>query len=378
MKKIAIITPMLQPYRISFYEKLAFYDPEFQWEVYHGVSANEDGRPNFKGETKFIEKGFREHKFNIGPFRILYNKGMFSELRRYNPDIIILQGIAGDLTNRRIISWAKRKKKKTILWTCGWESGLAKGVLLKFKRFLISVFFEKANLHLTYSSKANLYTQAMGIKPEIIRTCYNGIEIDDLLSKEAEVLQKSKDIISKYELKNHITFLYVGGLIPEKRIDLLLNAFSALRQKHDKIKLLIIGDGPLKNQVSKMVSELDDKNIYYLGRIIDGVDPYFAASDCLVLPGAGGLALNQAMFWRKTCIVSEADGTEDDLVIEMETGFRFEKNNLESLKDAMERRICTSPDLVDKMSQSARNIIDTKSNVNNMVEVFMSGVKELS
>jgi len=178
-------------------------------------------------------------------------------------------------------------------------------------------------------------------------------------------------------LKDHTTFLYVGGLIPEKRADLLLNAFKALRKKSPKIKLIIIGDGPLRDQIQQMMDEMGDPNVFYLGRIIEGADPYFAASDCFVLPGVGGLALNQAMFWKKTCIVSEADGSENDLVIESETGFRFEKDNLLSLSQAMERRINSTPSEVEEMSAKSREIIETKSNVNSMVQVFSESVVKL-
>jgi len=377
MKKVALITPMLQPYRITFYQKLAFFDPSYQWKIFHGISLDENGRPNYKGGTTFQDQGFPEHKFFIGPFKLVYNQGLYSEIRKYNPDLIILQGIAGDITNRRVTSWARRKRKKIIFWTCGWEPGLAKGKLLSLKNHLVSVLFKKADLHLTYSTKANRYVESMGVQSSRIRTCYNGIETDDLIKKEEEVISKANHVIKKYELHNFITFLYVGGLLPEKRVDLLLGAFRNLRNTHKNIKLIIIGDGPLKKEITQKISEMNDQYIYYLGRIVDDVDQYFAASDCLVLPGAGGLALNQAMFWRKTCIVSAADGTEDDLVIETETGYRFEKDNPDSLTEAMERRIKTSKQDLVRMSRNARKIIETKSNVNNMVNVFMAGVKEL-
>ncbi len=150
-----------------------------------------------------------------------------------------------------------------------------------------------------------------------------------------------------------------------------------LREKNYNIKLIIVGDGPLREQVQEIINELNDPNVIYLGRIIDGVDPYFAAADCFVLPGIGGLALNQAMFWRKTCIVSEADGTENDLVIESETGFRFKKDDLQSLTSAMERRINCSPSEIDEMSAKSREIIETKSNVNSMVQIFSESVVNL-
>jgi len=377
MKRIALITPMLQPYRISFYEKLSKADPSLQWQIYHGVARAEDGRPGFRGSTPFEESGFDEKKYRIGPFTIVHNKGLFTAVRAFDPDLVILQGITGDISNRRTINWARRANKKVIVWTCGWEPGLSKGILRKLKNGLVSTFFRKGDVHLTYSTTANKYVESMGVAPERIATCYNGIEIDHLLEREAEVREASVRIREQFDLDGNTTFLYVGGLIPEKRMDLLLEAFSTLRESHNEIKLLIIGDGPEKESLQRRLEALNDDHIRYLGRIIDGVDPYFAASDCLVLPGVGGLALNQAMFWGKPCIVSEADGTENDLVIDGETGYRFIKGDLESLRDAMERKISADEAANRTMSEKAREIILTKSNVNSMVEVFMRTVREL-
>lgn len=377
MYKIAIISPMLQPYRITFYEKLATYDQDYQWKVFHGVKRVEDGRPPFSGKTSFNNVGLREYRLNIGPFRLIYNYGLIREVKRFKPDLVILQGIAGDISNRRLVNWAKRKNRKIILWTCGWDSGLAKGIMLKLKNYLVSIFFRKADMHLTYSTKANKYAEDMGVNPENIITCYNGIEIDSMLETQKETISISKQIIEKYELEGFITFIYVGGLVQDKNVDLLIDAFSDLRKKYDNIKLIIVGDGPLKDHLLKKMADMDDDNIYFLGRILDGVDSYFAASDCLVLPGAGGLAFNQAMFWGKTCITSIADGTEDDLVIEGKTGYRFLKDSRESLMVAMERRINADPQDIYRMSEAAREIIITKSNVNNMVKIFATTVKEL-
>ena len=65
MKKIALITPMLQPYRISFYDKLSNMGEGYQWKIFHGVPQHEDGRPNYKEDTNFDEEGFIENKVAI-------------------------------------------------------------------------------------------------------------------------------------------------------------------------------------------------------------------------------------------------------------------------------------------------------------------------
>lgn len=376
-KQIVLITPMLQPYRLSFYYKLSkVLEDRCDLIVYHGTKKKEDGRPAFIGDVPFREKGFPIKTIRIPPFNLVINTGMLKSIRQHNPDIVIMQGIAGDLSLRLIASWVKKKNKKLIFWTCGWEPGRAKGWLLSLKNKYVSSFFRKADYHLAYSSIATKYIESRGVDSSIIETCYNGIETDDLLNNTEWILEKSKEVREEHSLEGYTTFLFVGGLIPEKKVDLLIDSFIELRKRYDKIKLIIIGDGPLKQMIEEKLKTNDDPNVKYLGRIIAGVDPYFAASDCFVLPGVGGLALNQAMFWGKPCIVSKADGTEDDLVIEDVTGYRFRENDFGSLVSAMDRRINEKKDKTDVMSENSRQLIQNKSNVNNMVTIFTNTINK--
>lgn len=377
MIKIAIFTSRLLHYRLSFYEKLSTYKNDYQLTVYYGYTEREDGKAGYKGEINFNSRGFKESKFRILPFDVRSYPGMYSEIKKADPDILIILAQTGNLTYRKIISWAKRERKKIIIWTSGWDPGRAKGIMLAIKNTLVSSFFIKADYFLTYSTFASRYVESMGIDKSKIEICYNGIETDELVHNSLQIITKSKELIKKYDLASHFTFLYVGGLIPEKKINLLIEAFIVMHKKYEKIKLIIIGDGPQKEIVEDKLRTYRDPNILFLGRIIESVDSFFVASDCLVLPGAGGLALNQAMFWRKPCIVSKADGTEDDLVIEDITGYRFEENDLESLVSAMDRRINECQEKVNVMSENSYQIIQNKSNVNNMVHVFSNAIDKL-
>jgi glycosyltransferase involved in cell wall biosynthesis len=378
MTKILLITPRLQHYRLSFYEKLSSYKSDYHLTVFYGINDKEDGKAGYTGETKFSSRGFVEQKRRVLPFEVVTNPGMFSAMKKLDPDLIIFLASTGNLTYRKIVNYAHRKNKKVIIWTSGWDPGRAKKLLLHFKNKLVSSFYKKADYFLTYSTFANSYVESMGIDNSKIKICYNGIETDELVKDSDNVVSSSADLRKKQNLNNHLTFLYVGGLIPEKRVDLLIDSFVELHQKYSNIKLLIVGDGPLKGQVEDMLKRHKNPDMTYLGRVIQGVDSIFMASDCLVLPGAGGLALNQAMFWKKTCIVSKADGTEDDLVIENVTGYRFLENDKRSLIEAMERRILDSPEKVRIMSENSHRLIMEKSNVNNMVSVFSGAIDQLT
>jgi glycosyltransferase involved in cell wall biosynthesis len=377
MTRIVLITPILQHYRLTFYDKLSKADPSYDLTVLYGYKKKEDGRPGFEGTTPFKSLGFREYKYRILPFDLVFNKGMISAVKEIDPDIVIMQGIAGDLTNRMIIAWARRKKKKIIIWACAWEPGRAKGMLLKLKNMFVASFFRKADYFLTYSTHASNYVSDMDVDRSCIETCYNGIEIDEMEKEEGSIRRQALEIRSKYGMEDAVSFLYVGGLIKEKRIGLLVDAFVNLKKQYENIKLFIIGDGPLKAELEEQLSRYNSDSIYYLGRIIEGVDPYFAAADCFVLPGIGGLALNQAMFWNSTCIVSAADGTEDDLVIEGYSGYRFLNGDLESLMDAMRRRVEEKAETLKEMEDHSRKIIVEKSNVNNMVAHFVNGIEKM-
>ncbi len=378
MTNIVLVTPILQHYRLTFYEKLSNADPDFRLSVYYGYSKKESGRPSFVGNTPFLSKPFKEYKFRLFPFDLVYNRGLYSAVVQLNPDVVIVQGIAGDLSNRLILRWARCNGKRVIIWACGWDPGRAHGMFLRFKNWLVHRYLRKADYFLTYSTKASNYVKGFGFNDSIIETCYNGIEIDGMIEDKVRILEAAREVRHSIHLDNFVSFIYVGGLLKEKRIDMLIKAFAALREKFDNIKLLIIGDGPFRSEMEELLREVGDKKIIYLGRIVKDVDAYFAAADCLVLPGIGGLALNQAMFWRKTCIVSKADGTEDDLVIDGQTGYRFESGSLISLTAAMERRILEDPAKMTKMSENAYQIIVNKSNVNSMVSCFTSAIKKLT
>ncbi len=377
MTKILLITPRLQHYRLTFYEKLSSYKADYNLTVFYGINEKEDGKAGYTGETKFPSRGFVEQKRRVLPFEVVTNPGMFSEMKKLDPDLVIFLASTGNLTYRKIITYAHRKNKKVIIWTSGWDPGRAGGLLLRFKNSLVSSFYKKADYFLTYSTFANSYVESMGIDNSKIKICYNGIETDDLVKNSDKVNADSAVLRKTQNLNNHLTFLYVGGFIPEKRVDLLIDSFVEIHRKYKNIKLLIVGDGPLKGMVEDMLNKHNNPDMKYMGRIIQGVDSIFMASDCLVLPGAGGLALNQAMFWKKTCIVSKADGTEDDLVIENVTGYRFLENDQRSLIAAMERRIVDLPEKVKIMSENSHKLIMEKSNVNNMVSVFSGTIDKL-
>lgn len=81
------------------------------------------------------------------------------------------------------------------------------------------------------------------------------------------------------------TFLVVGNLNRNKRIDWVVKAFYELRKSHNNIKLKIIGDGEQKDILLKLVYDLRlNEDVFFEGRCSrERVAEIMRSSNCFVL-----------------------------------------------------------------------------------------------
>jgi len=371
MKKIAFIIPMLAPYRISFYSKIVESNPNLNFLFFHGLT-NEAARPSFHGDVTFKTESYFPKKLVLGPFGLYFNIGLLRQVKSFKPKTIILFGNPGVITNQILVSWAKRNEIQICLWVCSWDSQNAKGLFRWIKNLITKKYFKKADYFIAYSSHAKRYIENFIGDSNKISIAYNGLDINESLMQYENITEEA-EALRKNLPKKSFLFLYVGGLIPSKNPMLLINAFEKLQKAHKNIYLWIIGDGIEKESIQNATKE--NKHIKYWGRIVEGVDKYFKAADCFVLPGSGGLALNQAMFWKTPCVTSFADGTEEDLVFENVTGYRFKINDEESLIDKMEKMILAEEATLKKMGDASYKIIIDRSNTNQMIDTFNSVIR---
>lgn len=375
--RVSFVTNFIPPYRKTFYEKLCARGAH-EWQVLRGRVDQETGRPDYRGAIAAPTVQVENVERVAGPYTIRYQAGAWRAVRAFDPDVLVVLGMVGNLSNWLLLLWARLTGRKVIVWACGWEPQRAGSLALRVKQWLLRAYFSFADRALLYSTKGLDYLASCGADRGRMRVCFNGIEIEDLVRDEASVLQAAAHLRKAHAGADDFVFLYVGGLLDEKRVELLIDAHATLHRSNPRVRLWIVGDGPAAASLKRHAAASGSGSITFFGRIIDGVDAYFAAADVFVLPGLGGLAFNQAMFWRTPCIGSEADGTEDDLVVDGETGFRFAAGDLASLQAAMRQALNTSPAVLQTMGDRARDIIVRRSNVDSMVGVFHDELARLA
>jgi glycosyltransferase involved in cell wall biosynthesis len=154
------------------------------------------------------------------------------------------------------------------------------------------------------------------------------------------------------ELGDRRIVLFVGAVLAEKRVELIVDALAIL-QRPDVV-LIVVGDGEHMPALRRHCEGRVD--VVLAGAIVDGVGPYFDAAEMYVLPGTGGLGLNEAMAHRLPMIAAYADGSADDLVVDGETGYRLRSDSAAELA-ALIAKLLDDPAMARRMGRMGRERI---------------------
>ena len=111
-----------------------------------------------------------------------------------------------------------------------------------------------------------------------------------------------------------------------------------------------------------------------MGEIIEGVDAYFALGDVFVMPGIGGLALNQAMALGKPVVATVSDGTHEDLVVSGENGFIAREGDPAHLAECI-ARVLADPETTRLMGERSLAILLARATLQNMVDRFSEAIR---
>lgn len=246
-----------------------------------------------------LEKTYSFHKL-VKPVRYL--------LREINPDIIHSSLFYADMVSRRLnmeipiinslVSNSYSQRRFT---------NLKLSLKLKLRAIQFMDFYSSHKVDLFLANSETIkehYTKVLNINADKIKVIYRGREIPQLLHE-------------KYKTEDK-TFLFVGRLIESKGIQELIEAFSLI--KRDNFNLQIVGEGPYRQELEKLISKLNlDANVVLLGGQ-QNVNKFFENADYFVFPshyeGLPG-ALIEAMMAKVPIIASDIPENKECLSSDM-------------------------------------------------------------
>ena len=140
--------------------------------------------------------------------------------------------------------------------------------------------------------------------------------------------------------------------------------------------LIIVGDGPERGNLEALAQRVYPSAQFVGARHGDELTPYFAEADLFVLPGTGGLAVQQAMSHGLPVIVAKGDGTQDDLV-RSENGWQIPPEDYNALVGILRDALSDIPRLR-VMGEESYRIVSQEINLEKMVESFVGALNSVS
>ena len=141
----------------------------------------------------------------------------------------------------------------------------------------------------------------------------------------------------KFKLNENLPPEYLvtaGRLIPEKGYDILIEAFSDVKKTFPKLKLIILGEGDLKQELTLLAQTLKIENDVIFWGFVENVYPYFKnARACVVSSRVEGFpnVLLQMMSQNNNVISTTCAGGISDI-----PGIHIAKtNNVDSLQQSI-------------------------------------------
>jgi glycosyltransferase involved in cell wall biosynthesis len=142
--------------------------------------------------------------------------------------------------------------------------------LRKLNKLLVRILYPKADLIIAVSHGVKQSLINLGIEEEKIKVIYNFYPIDEIRELAKEPLGSHEEIFK------HPVLITTGRLTKPKGQWYLIRVFKALKEKHKDLKLVILGEGELKDYLVKLSEELGLKTyVWDRDALSESFDVYF-------------------------------------------------------------------------------------------------------
>ncbi|HMX20565.1 MAG TPA: glycosyltransferase [Anaerolineales bacterium] len=349
---------VLPSYRVPFFDLLAQSCESMS--LFAGqarpVEMIAGGRPQVAAyhEAKNI------HLFS-GAFYLCHQQNFISWLAEWDPHTLIVEANPRYLATSAAVNWMHARGRKVIGWGLG--SPPLSGPLAGFRQKSRISFLSKFDALLAYSQRGADEYAALGFPREKIFVAHNSVSPKPITNYQSP--------ITNHQLPT--TILFVGRLQARKRVDHLLRACAEMDSKP---RLMIVGDGPERAALESLAKDVYPSAEFIGAKHGADLKPYFEQADLFVLPGTGGLAVQEAMSYGLPVIVAKGDGTQDDLVRDG-NGWQIQPEDYGALVSTMKNALSDTARLR-KMGTESFRIVSEEINIQKMVEVFVDALNSVA
>ncbi len=200
-----------------------------------------------------------------------------------------------------------------------------------------------------WSGSADTLHETFGVGRHKIRVIPNGVPPERFPPIDRTATRDARASLG-LDPDRH-TVLSIGALVPEKGVDLAIDAVSRL----DDAQLLVVGDGPIRSELEVRARRSAPEQTTFTGSVREP-RPCFEAADVVVLPSRGGdsmpAVLIEAGLMGVPVVATPVEGI-GEILDHGRAGELVPRDDVNALRDAI-ARIMTDSEHANALATAAR------------------------
>jgi PEP-CTERM/exosortase A-associated glycosyltransferase len=250
----------------------------------------------------------------------------------------------------------------------------AGGLRYRGSRYLETLAMRRADAVTTICEGLRNEIIKRGIAPEKVTVIPNAVDIHQF-SPGGKV---NPALIQRYGLSESVVLGFIGSFYAYEGLDLLVEAMALLKDAEPRLKLMLVGGGPVEDALTKRAEELDlGSNVIFTGRLPhEQISEIYNLIDVLVYPRTAirlthlvtPLKPLEAMASERVVMASDVGGHRE-LIRDGKTGFLFPAGNSKplamSILDVLRHR-----GKWDEVRKAGRRFVETERTWTNSVSHY--------
>ena len=330
--------------------------------------------------ARYEKRALLPHESSSAPARSTLRNRMDNALKQVRPDVLAVNGW-NDFGALETLSCATARKMPVVVMS---ESSERDEVRNPFKEWIKRCLVRLCSCALVGGSPHADYMVQLGMPRDRVFLGYDAVDNGYFATRAAEVRAQRSEVRNKYGLPERY-FLASARFIEKKNLPRLLKAYAQYRTLCQKSEfrsqssevssesdvrsltsgpwnLVLLGDGPLKSDICRLISELGLQHSVLLPGFKQYPDlpVYYGLASAFIHASTTeqwGLVVNEAMASGLPVLVSNRCGCAADLVQAGRNGLTFDPCDVEALAQLMLRLTETPEQRLAEMGVASRKVI---------------------
>lgn len=200
-----------------------------------------------------------------------------------------------------------------------------RGIFRVIKRYFFHLFIENYCQICTVNSEflKTKATRTYNVSPAKFRVIFNSIDTSKLQPTAERKTIRSQENIAD----NEFVIGTIARLVPVKCLDRLIEGYSIFRTAHGNIpsKLIIVGQGPMRDELEKLASKLDLKKFVRFTGFVNETSNLRSVFDVFTISSGYGdtfpIAALEAMYMRIPTVIFEDSGGLPEVITHQRNGY---------------------------------------------------------